>query len=87
MSVHANFCLHNLRHFCRRTPITDFTARVRFLNPEVRPGDINNDAKLQDFVTADHLQISLLDYFTDNTTASHRYYDIVEITVAARFVK
>ena len=79
--------IFNIFIYFSRTPITDFTARLRFLNPQVRPGDINNDAGLQDFVTADHLQISLLDFFTDNTTANHRYYDIVEITVAARFAR
>lgn len=66
-------------------PLTGHTARVRFLDSSVRPGNVDTP-ELRDFITADHIQLRMLDFFTNNTTSQHRYYDIVEIIIAARLV-
>ena len=57
---------------------------MRFLDPAVRPGAYDTSPGLRNFILADHIKLTMLDFFTDNTTDQHRYYDIVEITVAAR---
>lgn len=69
---------------CSQIPLTGATARVRFLDVSVRPGNIDTDPELRNFILADHLQMTLLDFFTDNTTTSHRYYGILEIIIAGR---
>ena len=70
--------------YISQIPLTDQTARVRFLDPAVRPGAYDTSPGLRNFILADHIKLTMLDFFTDNTTDQHRYYDIVEITVAAR---
>lgn len=70
----------------RQAQGTGVVARVRFVNVDSRPesSDIDSSPKLREFILADHVRLNLVDFFTTNTTAKHRYYSISEIIVAGR---
>jgi hypothetical protein len=65
--------------------LTGDVARVRLLNPNVRPADYNTDSDFRNFLLFDHIKLRMLDYFTENRTSNHLYYNIEEILVAARY--
>ena len=70
--------------FCSQTPTSGLTITVRFADGSRGPL-ISSNPELQDFILADHVRLQLIDYFTMNTTAEHRYYALRDITVAGRY--
>lgn len=69
----------------RQTPTFNADVRTRLLDQEVRPFDLNTSPDLREFILASHLRLRLVDFFVESTTLPHRYYSILEITVAARY--
>ena len=67
-----------------QTPTYGVDVRTRLLDPQTRPFDLNSSPELREFILSSHLQLRLVDLFTDNTSPQHQYYNILEITVAAR---
>ena len=65
-------------------PTYGVDVRTRLLDPQTRPFDLNTSPELRNFILSSHLRLRLVDLFTENTSSGHEYYNILEITVAAR---
>ena len=68
----------------RQMPTYGVDVRTRLLDPQTRPFDLNTSPELRNFILSSHLRLRLVDLFTENTSSGHEYYNILEITVAAR---
>lgn len=67
------------------TAVTGVTARVRLLDPAVRPGSLDTSAALRDFILASDIRMRMIDLI-NTTDAPHMYYSISELSIAARYV-
>lgn len=59
------------------------TAQLKFTDG-TRGSLQTSNTLLSNFVLSDGIRLRLIDYFTLNTTAQHRYYGISDITVLGR---
>lgn len=70
----------------RQTPTFNGDVRTLLLSSIVRNFDLDTSPELREFILASHLRLRLVDYFNESTTPLHRYYSILEVAVAARYL-